>query len=524
MATEIFHIVRNRCIDLINELKLPSSCRYFTLPLIRYILSIPYALPIRHVILAERPYGTNIFPYAASAMSYDPELQYEPTPSVNFLALDINNNTDVDYKTAMEWFRDSWKYLKYGIISLNVCTLCHFMDNNSEIETVAIEMFLKDMLNISRKLSSEKIHIYAMGNPARHSAKRIRSSIANSSGSVIVHECSNPAAYKHKVGDQRSPAFTLKTPRLTKLLASLVLSTTGGNLVVLESDYTTMAAGQPNELNNLVGRSSNMKDIFDEISTYFKSNKGKTVERNEELFDRASQEMKEFVLALQSNKVQLLFSNVSEPKNTAKQSYYNSRQSYRGGNYQRGTSSKAPSTLGSARKQKLGFAGEDDEPESGGSKSATTPVTPSNEPLTPTPQRTSAKRSEISTSSHIGFAGESDEEESSMKQPTIFEDPASGNSVLNGEELNDFACVCDFLSENDKEYQIDSVTFEFLDSARTSKRAASGPALELLSIIRQMRKEQGSDAIFDSLGVGNSDKVDVSSDVVQWVLNQKKSS
>lgn len=532
MSATAYRHLRQRCIAAIDELKLTDSSKPFTLPLMRYILSIPHALPIRHLILGERPYGTDIHPYAASAMSYNPELQTEPTPSVNFLALDISNNTDVKFDTALEWFRDSWKYIKCGVVSLNVCTLGKFMESDAELEVVAMEMFLKDMINISRKISDEKIHVYAMGNPARHSAKRIRSSIPNASGSVVIHECNNPAAFKHKVGDQRSPTFTLKTPRLTKLLSGLIEETVGCSKVVSEHDYFKMSSGQENELGNLVGRSTNMKDVFHDIAAYFKNNTGKTIERNEDLFDRAAQEMKEFVLALQSSKVELMFAKLSEPKNTAKQAFYNTRTPYNKSGYQRGTSTKASSTFGSAQKKKLGFADEDDDtptstqPETPATPSRA-PSTPMQEPSTPTPMRGSAAKSERSTGSHVGFADDTSDEDVAVnkgKEPTIFEEPPSGNSVLNDAELMDFSYVCDFVSQNEKDYKVDAVTQEFIDNARMSKRAASGPALELLGIIRKMREAGGPDSVSNALGLGDDENPDPISDVVQWILNQKTSS
>lgn len=538
----VLHLLRNRCIQLIHEVGLLESNRFVTLPLIRYILSIPYAIPVTHIILGERPYATNIFPYAASAMSFDP-IKEDFTPSVHFLALGISNDTDVDYVTARNWFRDSWKYLTHGVIALNVCTLQKFMNNDSELERVAIERFLKDIISISRLVSSDPIHVYAMGNPARHSASRIKSSIKDAKRTVLVHDCNNPAMYQHKARDQWSHTFTLDKPALTRLLANLIAVTSKSGKYATVEDYYKMASGDKSELNNLISRGSNMVDIFDSIESYFKSNPGSTVQRDEQLFGRASKEMKEFILALQSSRIQLLFSELSEPKGTSKQSYYNSRSNYSGRNFKAGSSSKMSSTPGSGRKQKIGFA-DDGDADSTEARASTPqivedpgdePVTPTgNAPVTPSRPPPSATKSSAAKSSaakstmsynstHIGFADESDEDDKNdvfTETPSKVSENISADSVMTNEEISDLAFVCDFINDNAEKYKVETMVLEFLDSARQSKRASPGVSWELLEIIRKMRSELGESSVADALGYGDND-VDVTSDVVQWIINIK---
>ncbi|KAI1906221.1 hypothetical protein LOZ61_006779 [Ophidiomyces ophidiicola] len=524
-------------IDINSNERLLNSNRFVTLPLIRYILSIPYAIPVAHIILGERPYATDIFPYAASAMSFDPTKE-NFTPSVHFLALGVSNDAYIDYNTARDWFRDSWKYLTHGIIALNVCTLQRFMDNDSELERVAVERFLKDIINVSRLVSPNSVHIYAMGNPARHSASRIKSSIKDAKRTVLVHDCNNPAMYQHKVCDQWSHTFTLNKPALTRLLAGLITITSGSDRCVTSEDYYKMASGDKNELNNLIGRGSNMVDIFDSIESYFKANHGTTVQRDEELFGRASKEMREFILALQSSRIQLLFSELNEPKGTSKQSYYNSRSSYSGRNFKAGSSSKLSSTPGSGRKQKIGFADEDEGETAetristsriaGHSKDepmtpvSTTPVTPSRPP--PSATKNSAAKSTVSRgSTHVGFVDDSEED---SKDDVFIETPSkvsggiSTDNAMTPEEISDLAFVCDFINDNAEKYKVETMVLEFLDSARQSKRASPGVSWELLEVIRKMRVEIGESSVADALGYTGKE-VDVTSDVVQWIVNLK---
>lgn len=157
-----------------------------------------------------------------------------------------------------------------------------------------------------------------------------------------------------------SHTFTLNKPALTRPLANLITVTSRSNKYLTIEDYCKMASGDKSELSNLIARSSNMVDILDSIESYFNANNGPTVQRNEGLFGRASKEMKEFILALQPSRIQLVFSELSEPKGTSKQSYYKSRSNYSGRSFKAGSSSKASSALGSGRKQKIGFADEDD--------------------------------------------------------------------------------------------------------------------------------------------------------------------
>ncbi|BDD55148.1 hypothetical protein MAP00_000695 [Monascus purpureus] len=126
-----------------------------------------------------------------------------------------------------------------------------------------------------------------------------------------------------------SHTFTLNKPALTRPLANLITVTSRSNKYLTIEDYCKMASGDK-------------------------------MQRNEGLFGRASKEMKEFILALQPSRIQLVFSELSEPKGTSKQSYYKSRSNYSGRSFKAGSSSKASSALGSGRKQKIGFADEDD--------------------------------------------------------------------------------------------------------------------------------------------------------------------
>lgn len=524
-------LVYDRCLSYVNELQLLNTKCAISEPLSRYILSMHCAIPIQHIVLAERPYGTNILPYVAPAMSYDIELDPTPTPSVHYLSLAINEGSNASYEDSVAWFRDSWKYLNHGIILLNVCCLYKFTDRRSEKERVSTEKFVSDIIFMSMKLSNEQIHIYAMGNPAKHSANRIRSSILNPSRKVVIHGCNNPASLQHK-RDTRSPVVTLGSKRLVMLLGNIVVSTQHSNRILTYNDYTKMASASQTDLTRLVNQGGNVAQTFDDIESYFKTNKGKTVENNDELFGRAAREMREFILVLQSTRVQLLFANAVEPTGTSKQAYYNSRQDYNKTKYTPGSASRVSSTPTSTVVTKIGFADDDEiDPDS---SVTSNPVSPSKTalgkqreqptlPTTPTPIRRniSTAMSTMSRNSvNVGIVEESDEDDSTSGSNV--NTPKSNDIDMTESEVDDMSYISDFMdSAGAGEYSIQPSVAEFIRESVRMKRAKSSVAQEALAIIRATRASSTQRSIENSLGYALGGVVDVPSDIVQWILKKQ---
>lgn len=520
---EALDILRDRCRELIIKINILENLQHASLPLARYILSVPYALPIEHIVLAERPYATDIFPYAASAMSYDASLNMNATPIVHFLALDISNATSLDYGTCKEWFRDSWKYLHRGILLLNVCTTYSFMDNRSEKERVAMEEFIRDIISVSLKLMSRKIHIYALGNPARHSAGRIRSSIIEDKNRVTIHESKNPAGFKHKLGDTMSPNFTIGAKALTKLFAGLILSTTGCNDSLTEEDYFKMATEDP-DYRKLINRSNSTGESFKAIAAYFKANDGRMIERNDELFDRAAQEMREFVLALSAVKIKTLFAQINEPPGASKPAYFSRRTDYNKAQYSRGSSSRA-SAQTPGKKQSIGFADDDN------SQEQSTPVstvesdsgisTPrSNMPHTPINPRyagsVGGQSSATRRTTNIGFA-ESDDEDTIPEESEHTGTTISFNDNISDNEMVDLSYVSDFIDPSNDDYNVEPAIGEFLQEAIRTKRAISDVSKEVVTIIRETRADSKQRSIANALGMEGG-IIDMPHPIMQWVL------
>lgn len=520
---EISNLLMDRCKKLIIKINLIDSEKYASLPLIRYILSIPCSIPVEHIILAERPYSTDIFPYAASAMSYNADLEINPTPIVHFLALDVSNASDLEYETCKNWFRDSWKYLNNGILLLNVCTTHSFMDSKSERERVAMEEFIRDIISVSLKLSDIKIHIYALGNPARHSAGRIRSSIVESKNKVVIHDCKNPASFKHKLGDTMSPNFTMGYKSITKLLTRLIKDTIKSNSVLSDYSYWKMSTGI-SDLNRLKEKSVNSRDTFKEIAAYFKTNTGKLVERHEDLFNRAAEEMTEFISALSATKIQLLFTQVSEPQGTAKPAYFNQRSNYNNSNYGKGSSSRA-SVQTPGKKQVIGFA-DDDTPEENPNVESGTNTLVNTSIRTKHAGSVAAQSSTTRRTVSIGFADDDDDDEPIQKNINKVEsiklDINKGVSMLtvSDDEIADLSLISDFIdpANDDYDYTIEPAILEFIHECIRTRRASSKIAEELINIIRNIRTDSRQRSVKNALGYEDS-IIDMGSPIMQWIIN-----
>lgn len=508
--------LRERCKDLLTKIGIFQSKVYATIPLSRYILSIPYALPIEHLILAERPYRINIFPYAASAMSYDPRYS-DTTPAVHFLALDISNaNADISYLTARDWFRDSWKYLTRGILLLNVCTTCGFMENKSERERVYMEEFIRDMLLTSFLVSETKVHIYALGSPARHSASRMRSSLHSFKNLIVIHECKNPASFKHKLGDSMSPEFTLGSKAVTKLLSSVVRTTFNCRKELTESSYMSMASGAM-ELDRMIERGNNVRDSFKEITAFFKNSNEVSVDKNDKIFSRAAEEMQEFIFAMSDMKIRTLFLNEREPKGTSKPAYFGHRTAYNSSNYSRGSSSRVSSTPVSGRKQKLSF-GDDDVLEENETKEEYVPTTATITPQTPTPSAVHHDATATNKSNRRISIGFGDTSDTDIETPPTPSGTGQLNVQMSRREIEDMSQISDFVDPANNSNTIDPAITEFIQEAIRAGRAVNNPAKQLLSIIREIHMNTSMPSVAKCIGYEDASDPDVTSNIMQWVL------
>lgn len=529
---------------------------HITGPLSRYILGIPYSLPIRHVILGERPYGTRILPYVASAMSFDSDAT-DSTPSVHYIARDIDNHTDMDYEIAHDWFRDSWKYLKQGVLILNVCTYMSFMDPLSDRERVATEELIRDLIKVSVIISGERVHLCSMGNPAQHSAGRIRSSVPNPKLHVTIHKSRNPAWPSHKKGDQRSPDLTLGGQSVVKYLHGIVSETISVGSYYTITDYIKMSSGGDDIVVPVITQSKKLVDRFSEIEAAFKASPdGKTIDNGENIFRQAKEEVAQFIMVMQSMKTRMMFMNIAEPSGTAKPTYMNARHNYRPQDNAMGKSSRV-SSAGSNTPlsvRKLAFADDDSNSDDDTAKKSTTVNTPTSSSVTvpvtatdafSTPTRKTKGTSTYSAMSHksaaIGFVAEESEEDSDSPKPppktsagersstkgkvnvpaTVRSVSSSGSDngesfAMTNEEMADMDYVCLFIEENEDD-DLDPMFVNVLREAVKHRHAQSEQAKDVLKVIREIRANPKLRAVKLALGLVDSVE-DMTSPIMQWLL------
>lgn len=557
MDQRIVELCRTRCHAFLAKINTSGHLdSHVTVPLSRYILGIPYSLPIRHVILGERPYATRILPFVGSAMSFDPEIT-DSTPSVHYIARDIGNHTDMNYDTAHCWFRDSWRYLRHGVLILNICTFTSFMDPLSDRERVATEELVRDLIKVSVLMSGKCVHLCSMGNPAQHSAGRIRSSIPNPKLHVIVHKAKNPAWPSHKKGDQRSPDFTLGGQSVIKYLHGIVSVTLSAGSYYTIADYISMSTGGDDIVLPVISQSKKLVDRFSEIEAAFKASPdGKVIDNGESIFRQAKEEMTQFIMVMQSMKTRIMFMNIAEPSGAAKPTYMNARHSYRPQDNATGRSSRVSSTASNTplSVKKLAFADDDSNSDDDTTRKSTSANTPaSSNVVTPvtkmgaltTPTRRAKGTSTYSAMSHrsaaIGFVAEeseedSDDQKSSLKVSAYSESnvrgkadvpaafgSASGSDDGNGEsfamtndEMTDMDYVCLFI-DDDEDNDLDPIFVNILREAVKHRHAQSKQAKDVLRVIREIRADPKLRGV--KLALGFADGIeDMTSPIMQWLL------
>lgn len=201
---------------------LENRHRHFSMRVARYVLCSYICLPVKTIIIGERPYSTDIHPDVSSAMSYDPE-KSRPTPSTTGLARDLSANFGTRYVEIETWFRDSWKYLASGVLMVNCSLFVQFSSSHSLSETVPFQRWMRSILDVSMAMSESKIDVICMGVPSRNVVDSALRSIGVERSRVNKMFCSNPAAImKSKAGDLASLDRTLGKKSVSKAILAAV--------------------------------------------------------------------------------------------------------------------------------------------------------------------------------------------------------------------------------------------------------------------------------------------------------------
>lgn len=188
---------------------------------VRYLLAICNYLPVRHLVIAERPYSTDIHPRFSSAMSYDP-LRSLATPSVLGMAHDIKNNCGTNYDTVIAWFRDSWSMLPSGVVIVNCMLFRPYQSSGSIKEYVHFQRWVCRMLELSVAISGDVINITSLGTPAGCITKTLLQTVNVKRKLLKCRSTKNPAVYGKLTRDTMSRQFTLEEPGVSSYFNSLI--------------------------------------------------------------------------------------------------------------------------------------------------------------------------------------------------------------------------------------------------------------------------------------------------------------
>ena len=166
MKTDPKLIFELECRRYLAEVKLLCNLdKKHAIPIAIYILCSSMAMPMKTIIVAERPYTTDIHPEVSSAMSYDMS-KTRPTPSTAGIAHDLQNSLGCKYIEVERWFRDSWKYLGSGTLVINCILFTQYSSSHSSKESVAFQRWLRSALEYSAAISSSNIDLVCIGVPA----------------------------------------------------------------------------------------------------------------------------------------------------------------------------------------------------------------------------------------------------------------------------------------------------------------------------------------------------------------------
>lgn len=211
------------CKRYMHAVCLTAPWSELTYPLSIYINAIPKVSKISTIVVVERPYKTNIYPDAFSAMSYDPRLS-GPTPATSGAATLISGFCDLDAAVIERWFRDGWAHLDKGVVLLNVCFNKRFMDSDSQHEKLEFQKLLRAIIVYSVDAAHSKGVVVTMGNPAKSVVTQVLSNLGALRSKVTLRHMPNPAVLSHRKGDSASRRITKEYTGTLKFLAALVVS------------------------------------------------------------------------------------------------------------------------------------------------------------------------------------------------------------------------------------------------------------------------------------------------------------
>lgn len=250
---------------------------HYSISVSSYILCSYMALPVKTIIVGERPYSTDIHPTISSAMSYDPE-KSRPTPSTMGLAADLSSTVSISHLEAERWFRDSWKYLNSGTVVVNCNTFLPYSSPHSLSEIVPFQRWVRSLIDYTIKTSDVKVTVVCMGVPSSNVMDSVLKSLGSTRSRVKKMTYPNPAVWsKRKQGDYASRNSTFGKKDTTKAIFSAIQRSKDLVPLAIE-DYIAALnnnmADHASQINRLMEAGTNvaaeMEDAFKELESNHK--------------------------------------------------------------------------------------------------------------------------------------------------------------------------------------------------------------------------------------------------------------
>lgn len=255
----------------LSEVQLTGNLeRNYSIKVAVYILCCHMALPVKTLIVGERPYSTDIHPPVSSAMSYDERLS-KPTPSTLGVASDLCNSLGCVLLEVERWIRDGWKHLGSGTVLVN-CTLFKPYTSPYGInETIPFQRWMRCMLECSISMSNSKIDVICMGVPAQNVVEQALGSMGSNRKFVSKKIYPNPAIWsKMSRGDTGSRGVTFERKGTSISILSAIKRSENCRPFTIQDYLSTMSGKQPTQLRHFDRVISTGGKFTDEIEDVFK--------------------------------------------------------------------------------------------------------------------------------------------------------------------------------------------------------------------------------------------------------------
>lgn len=211
------------CCVLLEKLDIRKNLSNpYCMPFARYVTSWCDAVPIRAIVMGQSPYPNDIFPYVASAMSYDePKCVHAMKkcmpPTVEVLGNDVSRNARVTFNDVVTTIRDGWLLVDRGVLLVNSAVFHEPGSAGAFRECVDQCGVLSRLLLETEKYGRSVVHVFAMGSSGQKMASDLSSRFKSTVINVAIHRSKHPASLSYKYSDLRCAECTLGNEKFSSL-------------------------------------------------------------------------------------------------------------------------------------------------------------------------------------------------------------------------------------------------------------------------------------------------------------------